>query len=86
MKVTFATDDPELYQAIKVEAAARKRTIRDIVEEALREWLERREEAADRESAAAALEEYSRERSVPAAGYFVHLAAELRETYPARRA
>jgi hypothetical protein len=86
MKVTFALEDPDLYRDIKVESARSGRSVREIVEEALREWLERHEEGEDREAAAAALEEYRREGGVDAATHFRHLAAEVHERYgPADR-
>jgi Arc/MetJ-type ribon-helix-helix transcriptional regulator len=55
--------------------------VREIVEEALREWLERREEAEDRASAEDALAEYQREGGVAADEFYRHLAADVRKTY-----
>ena len=81
MKVTFALEDADLYRDIKVESARSGRSVREIVEEALREWLERREEAEDKQAAAAALDEYRREGGVDAHAHFGHLAAELHERY-----
>lgn len=81
MKVTLALQDPELYREIKVEAARSGRAVRDIVEEALQEWLERREAAEDREAAGAALAEYEREGGVPAEEFFRRHVAELAERY-----
>ena len=81
MKVTFALEDEELYRAIKVEAARSGRSVREIVEEALGEWLERREETEDREAAAAALAEYERDGGVAADEYFRGRAAEVAERY-----
>ena len=49
MKVTIDLADAELYRAVKVEAARSDRSVRDVVEEALREWLERREDEEDRD-------------------------------------
>jgi len=81
MKVTIDVADPELYRAIKVEAARSDRSVRDIVEEALAEWLERREDAEDAASAQAALDEYARDGGSAAEGFFSSLAAEVRAGY-----
>jgi plasmid stability protein len=83
MKVTIDLD-PELYRAIKVEAARADRSVREITEEALRAWLEAREEREDRESAAAALEEYRRDGGESAEAWFGRLAAETNATYGPR--
>jgi plasmid stability protein len=80
VKATFDVDD-DLYRAVKVEAARSDRSVRDIVEEALEQWLERAEEAEDRASAAAALEEYQRDGGVSAEDWFAREAAETKATY-----
>lgn len=80
MKATIDLDG-DLYRAIKVEAARSDRSVRDIVEEALEEWLARAEEAEDRGSAAAALEEYKRDGGVAAEEWFARKAAEAKATY-----
>ncbi len=84
MKVTFDLADPDLYRAIKVEAARSDRSVREIVEEALAEWLERREDAEDRASAEEALAEYARQGGTPADEFFGTLAAEVRADYGGR--
>jgi predicted DNA binding CopG/RHH family protein len=81
VKVTFATDDDSLYRAVKAKAAARGRPVREVVEEALRQWLERQEDEEDVADADQALADYEREGGVAAADYFQHLAAELRARY-----
>jgi len=81
MKVTIAFDDAELYRAIKIEAARRDRSVREIVEEALAEWLERREDEDDRAAAQVALVEYDRDGGVPAEEFFGSMAAEVRARY-----
>jgi hypothetical protein len=81
MKVTFDIADADLYRAIKVEAARADRSVREIVEEALAEWLERREDAEDREAGAAALDEYARDGGVVAGEFFAAHAAEVRAEY-----
>ena len=80
MKATFDID-PDIYRAIKVEAARTDRSVRDIVDEALAAWLEASEEAEDRASAAAAHEEYMREGGEAAEVFFGALAAETRAEY-----
>jgi hypothetical protein len=44
-RMTVVFDDEELYIALKVEAVRSGRHAKDIVAEALREWLEDREDA-----------------------------------------
>ena len=80
MKATFDLD-AELYRAIKVEAARSDRSVREVVEEALTGWLERAEEAEDRASAVAALEEYRRDGGVAARDFFARHAAETKAAY-----
>jgi plasmid stability protein len=80
MKITVDLD-PDLYRAIKVEAARADRSVREITEAALRAWLEASEEAEDRESAAAALEEYRRDGGESAEAWFGRLAAETTAAY-----
>ena len=80
MKITVDLD-PELYRAVKVEAARADRSVRDVLADAISAWLERLEEAEDRESAEAALEEYRRDGGQAAEAYFEHLAAEARAAY-----
>ena len=80
MKVTIDVD-PDLYRAVKVEAARTDRSVREIVDEALTAWLEALESAEDRASAQAALVEYRREGGEAAESFFGTLAAETRATY-----
>jgi hypothetical protein len=80
MKVTFDID-PDLYRAAKVEAARADRPVREIVEEALEAWLIAAEDAEDRGSAAAALEEYRRDGGESAEAWFGRQAAETRAAY-----
>ncbi|MEO5964263.1 MAG: hypothetical protein ABIR11_02265 [Candidatus Limnocylindrales bacterium] len=80
MKVTIDLE-PDLYRWVKVEAARTDRSVRDLVAEAIRGWLDRREEDEDRASAAEALEEYQRDGGTAAASFFEHLAAEARAEY-----
>jgi hypothetical protein len=80
MKVTLDLD-PDLYRSLKVEAARRDRSVRDVVTDAVAAWLEAEEDAEDAASAAAALAEYRRDGGTSAAAYFEHLAAEARAEY-----
>lgn len=80
MKVTIDLD-PDIYRAVKVEAARSDRTVREIVDAALEAWLEGEETRQDAESAATALAEYDRDGGVDATDVFATLAAETRATY-----
>jgi plasmid stability protein len=80
MKVTIDLAD-ELYRAVKVEAARKDRSVREIVDEALGAWLNASEEAEDRASAEAALAEYRRDGGESAEAFFGSLAAETQATY-----
>jgi plasmid stability protein len=80
MKVTIDLD-PDLYRAVKVEAARKDRSVREIVDEALGVWLEAAETEEDRASAEAALDEYRRDGGEAAEAFFGSLAAETKATY-----
>ena len=80
MKVTIDLD-PEVYRAVKVEAARADRSVREIVGEALAAWLERLEDTEDAATAAEALVEYQRDGGVAADEFFRAHAAETRATY-----
>lgn len=83
MKVTFDIADETLYRAVKVEAARIDRPVREIVEEALAQWLERLEDEEDRESSLEALAEYERDGGQAADDFFGTLAAEATARYGA---
>ena len=80
MKVTIDLD-PELYRAVKVEAARSDRSVRDIVDVALAAWLDAEESREDRASAVEALAEYRRDGGMAADEVFGSLAAETQATY-----
>lgn len=80
MKVTIDLD-PDLYRAVKVEAARSDRSVRDIVDAALEAWLEAEESREDRASAFEALAEYRRDGGIAAEEVFGSLAAETQATY-----
>ena len=81
MKVTIALRDEALYRAVRIRAVESGRQIRDVVEEALREWLERREDAEDRDLAREALAEYDAAGGEDADAFFERLVAEGRVAY-----
>ena len=56
-KVTVVFEDEFLYRALKVHAAADGRTLRDIISEAMEQWLEQQEDREDAVLAAAAMRE-----------------------------
>jgi plasmid stability protein len=80
MKVTIDID-PELYRAVKVEAARGDRSVREIVDESLTAWLERLEDAEDAAAATDALAEFERDGGGAADDFFRAHAAETRATY-----
>ena len=84
MKVTIDLD-ADLYRSLKVEAAREDRSVRDVMAEALAQWLNRREDEEDRASAAEALAEYRRDGGTAAAEAFAKLAAEAKAEYGSER-
>ncbi len=84
MKVTIDID-PDVYRAVKVEAARSDRSVREVVDAALAAWLDAEETREDVESAQAALEEYRRDGGESAEAFFGKLAAETKATYDPRR-
>lgn len=81
MKATIAFRDDDLYRTIRVRAAQEGREIRDIVEEALRAWLEGREDAEDVTASVSALAEYEQVGGEDADAFFRRMVAEGRVTY-----
>jgi predicted transcriptional regulator len=84
MKVTIDLD-PDLYRAVKVEAARSDRSVREVVDSALAAWLEAEESREDLDSAKAALEEYRRDGAESAEAFFGALAAETKASYDTDR-
>ena len=80
MKVTLDLD-ADLYRSLKVEAARADQSVREVMAEAIAQWLERREDEEDRASAAEALAEYRRDGGTAAADAFAKLAAETKAEY-----
>ncbi len=83
MKVTVAFRDDALYRAARIRATESGRQVRDVIEEALREWLERQEDAEDLDAARAALAEYDARGGEDADTFFRRMVAEGRVTYDA---
>ena len=83
MKATLDVD-PEVYRAIKVEAARSDRSVKEIVDEALRRWIEALEDEEDIEAADAAMIEYERDGGIDAHEVVQRLAAEHAATYDSR--
>lgn len=81
MKVTIAFRDDELYRSIKVIAARSGRQIREVVEEALAEWIESRETAEDIAVSEEAIAAYERGEGIDANAFFERMVAEGRLEY-----
>ena len=64
-RMTVVFDDEELYTALKVEAARRHVPAKDIVAEALREWMELQEDLGDLPVYKERLAAYDREGGIP---------------------
>ena len=77
-KLTVVLDSDELYTAVKVEAARRNRSLRDIVSEALREWLEAQEDAELIPLIEAARKEWQEKGGIEAREFFGRLDEEER--------
>lgn len=69
-RMTVIFEDEELYTALKVEAARKGRYAKDIVAEAIREWLEAREDEELRVGVAGVRAEWERQGGVEAGEFF----------------
>lgn len=83
MKVTIAFHDDDLYRSVKVAAARSGRQIRDVVEEALAEWLDSRETADDVAQSQEAIAAFERGEAINADAFFQRMVAEGRVEYRA---
>ncbi len=72
--------DEALYAAAKREAARRKRSLTDLVTEALREWLEAQEDAEWQPSLNAARAEWRDQGGTEAAEFFGQLKGESHDS------
>ncbi|HLC29443.1 MAG TPA: hypothetical protein VJM51_01510 [Dehalococcoidia bacterium] len=78
LKITVSLGDKELYRAIRHAAIEQDKTLREVVVEALQEWLERQEELED----LAAIAEAEGEETLP----WEKVKAEMREAREAKGA
>jgi hypothetical protein len=69
-RMTVVFDDEELYRALKVESARLGQPARDIVSDALREWLERREDEEISNELDEARREWQQEGGEEASAFF----------------
>lgn len=69
-RMTVIFEDEALYTALKVEAARKGRYAKDIVAEAVREWLEAREDEELRAGLEEARHAWEREGGVDANEFF----------------
>lgn len=81
MKFTVALEDDSLYTFLKVEAARTGRSVKDLVEEAIREWVERMEDVEDAREATISMEEYQREGGIEFGEFLRTMAAEMPVPY-----
>jgi len=72
-RMTVLFEDEELYTAVKVEAARRNRPIKDLVTQALREWLEAQEDAELLPEIEASRAEWKEKGGVEAGKFFSQL-------------
>ncbi len=75
-RMTVIFEDEELYTALKVEAARKGRHAKDIVAEAVREWLETKEDEELRADLEEARQEWERQGGVDAGEFFRDLNAD----------
>ena len=75
-RMTVIFEDEELYTALKVEAARKGRHAKDIVAEAVREWLETKEDEELRADLEEARQEWERQGGVDAGESFRDLNAD----------
>lgn len=76
--MTVVFDDEELYTALKVEAARSGRHAKDILAQALHEWLEAHEDEQLRRVLAESRDEWQREGGVEAAKFFRKLSRDAK--------
>ncbi len=72
-RMTVIFEDEALYTAVKVEAAREGRHAKDIVTEAVSEWLEAREDEELRAGLDEARQEWERDGGVEASEFFKDL-------------
>lgn len=72
-RMTVLFEDEALYTAVKVEAARRNTPLKDLVTQAVREWLENQEDAELLPSIEMARAEWEENGGVEAGGFFRRL-------------
>ena len=77
-RMTLVFDDEELYTTLKIEAVRRRRPAKDLVAEALREWLETQEDAEVLPEIEEARAEWEEKGGIEAGEFFRQLAEEER--------
>ena len=76
--MTVIFEDEALYTALKVEAARKGRHAKDIVAEAVREWLETQEDENLRAGLDEARREWEQQGGLEAGEFFCDLQTDLR--------
>lgn len=72
-RMTVLFEDDALYTAVKVEAARRNQPLKDLVTQALREWIEDQEDAELLADVEAARAEWQEKGGMPAGDFFSQL-------------
>ena len=72
-RMTVVFDDEELYLAVKIEAVRRGVPAKDLISEAVKEWLETQEDLELAKELEASREEYQREGGIEAGAFFRQL-------------
>ena len=72
-KMTVVFDDDALYTTVKVEAARRNQPVKELVSQALREWLEAQEDAELLSEIEAARAKWQEDGGVEASEFFARL-------------
>ena len=72
-RMTVIFNDEELYRALNIEAARQNRPAKDIIGEAVREWLDSREDADLANVIEEARAEWREQRGVEASEFFARL-------------
>ncbi len=75
-RMTVIFEDEALYTAVKVEAVRKNRPLKDVVTEALREWLETQEDAELAPQVEAARKEWAEKGGIEAGELFRQLREE----------
>ena len=77
-KMTVVFDDDALYTTVKVEAARRNQPVKELVSQALREWLEAQEDAELLSEIETDRAEWQEKGGVEVSEFFTRLKAQAR--------